>query len=94
MTRVDIANYLCDSFGDINKGQALGYVDAVFGLMKESLARGENVKISGFGNFVTTEKKKRIGRNPQTGEEIVIDARTVVTFKVSDVLRKQIRDNP
>ena len=53
---------------------------------------GEKIKISGFGNFVVKEKKSRRGRNPQTGDEIAISARRVLTFKSSQVFRKALND--
>ena len=65
-------------------------VDLVFDLMKETLENGEKIKISGFGNFTIREKRSRKGRNPQTGEEIQISARRVLTFKPSQVLRKAL----
>jgi integration host factor subunit alpha len=65
-------------------------VETVFELIKDKLAQGEKVKISGFGNFVVKEKRSRRGRNPQTGEEISITARRVLTFKSSQVLRKAL----
>jgi integration host factor subunit alpha len=65
-------------------------VESVFEIMKDSLARGEKIKISGFGNFSVKDKKSRRGRNPQTGSEIEISARKVLTFKSSQVLRKAL----
>ena len=65
-------------------------IDLVFGAMKERLAAGENVKLSGFGSFVVADKAPRSGRNPQTGGEIVITARRVVKFKASPVLRDKV----
>jgi integration host factor subunit alpha len=62
-------------------------VELLFECIKETLARGEAVKISGFGNFVVREKNARIGRNPQTGRDIEISARRVLTFKPSQVLK-------
>ncbi len=58
--------------------------------VKETLSRGEPVKVSGFGNFVVREKKARVGRNPQTGRDIEISARRVLTFKPSQVLKDQL----
>ena len=60
--------------------------------MKETLAEGEKVKISGFGNFVVREKNARKGRNPQTGQEILLEARRVLTFKPSLVLKNILND--
>ena len=62
-------------------------VELVFETMKEMLGRGENVRISGFGNFVLRNKRERPGRNPQTGEPLVLAARRVLTFKGCQVLK-------
>jgi integration host factor subunit alpha len=59
----------------------------VFNELKNTLCDGEKVKISGFGNFVVRQKKERVGRNPQTGEQIKISARRVLTFRPSQVLK-------
>ena len=56
-------------------------------MMKETLEKGEKIKISGFGNFVVRNKRPRVGRNPQTGETIEITARRVLTFRPSQVLK-------
>ncbi|HET6436648.1 MAG TPA: integration host factor subunit alpha, partial [Anaeromyxobacter sp.] len=56
----------------------------------ETLERGEKIKISGFGNFIIRDKKSRVGRNPQTGEEIEISARRVLTFRPSQVLKNAL----
>jgi integration host factor subunit alpha len=58
--------------------------------MKETLEKGEKIKISGFGNFIVREKKPRKGRNPKTGLELTISARRVLTFKPSRLLRKAV----
>jgi len=65
-------------------------VEAVFALMKNTLESGGNLKISGFGSFIVKQKKDRRGRNPQTGESITIEARRILTFKPSGVLKDQI----
>ena len=62
----------------------------VFDLMKNTLEAGEKIKIAGFGNFVVKEKASRRGRNPQTGDEIEISARKILTFKPSQVLKASI----
>jgi len=59
-------------------------------IIKQTLESGEDVLISGFGKFCVREKKKRPGRNPQTGENVIIDARRVVTFQCSELLRGEI----
>jgi integration host factor subunit alpha len=74
----------------LSKAEAARAVDAVFHLMKDTLAMGEDVLISGFGKWMVKAKQERRGRNPQTGKNLVIDARRVVTFKASGVLRQRI----
>ncbi len=66
------------------------YVDDIFEIIAEVLEVGENVKISGFGRFTVRAKHARKGRNPQTGEEMEISARRVVTFKPSSILREKM----
>ena len=65
-------------------------MELVFDLMKETLEIGEKIKIAGFGNFVVKEKASRRGRNPQTGNEIEISSRRILTFKPSQVLKSSI----
>lgn len=89
MTKIDIIQNVYEKLG-FSKKEAAEIVEAVFDIIKDTLAEGEAVKISGFGNFVVKEKRSRRGRNPQTGEEISISARRVLTFKSSQVLRKSI----
>jgi integration host factor subunit alpha len=75
-----------------SKKEASDLVDLVFNVIKETLARGEKVKISGFGNFVIRDKSSRVGRNPQTGDAMQISARRVLTFKPSPILKEDITD--
>ena len=86
MTKADIVEKVYDKIG-FSKKEASELVELVFGALKNELQRGEKVKISGFGNFVVREKKPRVGRNPQTGEQITISARRVLTFRPSQVLK-------
>jgi integration host factor subunit alpha len=62
--------------------------------MKETLGRGEKIKISGFGNFVLRDKRQRQGRNPQTGDPIVITQRRVLNFKASQILKQALNSKP
>src|SRR5947208_16740676 len=87
MTKADIIEAVYEKVGGFSKKEAAEIVESVFNTIKETLEKGEKIKISGFGNFVVREKKARIGRNPQTGEEITISARRVLTFKPSQVLK-------
>jgi len=89
MTKADIVETIYEKIG-FSRKESAEIVDLVFDLLKETLESGNKVKISGFGNFVVREKRSRKGRNPQTGEEIQISARRVLTFKPSQVLRKAL----
>ncbi len=75
---------------DFTKRESVEIVELVFKIIKETLAQGEKVKISGFGNFSTHDKEKRLGRNPQTGETLEISSRRVLTFRPSQVLKDDI----
>ena len=89
LTKADIANRLFNEVG-LNKREAKEFVDAYFETIREALENGENVKLSGFGNFQLREKNQRPGRNPKTGEEIPISARRVVTFRPGQKLRARV----
>lgn len=73
--------------GGFSKKESADLVDLVFETMKETLGRGEKIKISGFGNFVLRDKRPRQGRNPQTGTPIMITERRVLSFKASQLLK-------
>jgi integration host factor subunit alpha len=91
VTKADLVDQIYDRIG-CSKKEATDMVESVFEIIKLRLERGEKVKISGFGNFVISEKRPRKGRNPQTGGEIVISGRRVMTFKPSQVLKKVMND--
>jgi len=91
MTKFDIIRNVNEQLGFSKKNSA-AIVESVFEIIKENLARGENIKISGFGNFMVKQKKARRGRNPQTGEEIEITPRKVLNFKASQVLRRALNE--
>jgi integration host factor subunit alpha len=92
MTKADIVQAVYTKLGGFSKKEAADLVDQVFDAMKETLGRGEKIKISGFGNFVLRDKRQRQGRNPQTGEPIVITARRVLNFKASQLLKQALND--
>ena len=92
MTKADIVESIYEKVGGFSKKEAAEIIETVFDTIKETLEAGQKIKISGFGNFVVREKKARIGRNPQTGEEIEISARRVLTFKPSQVLKNILND--
>ena len=79
LTKADIAEHLFEKLG-INKKDAKDLVEAFFEEIRSALEKGEQIKLSGFGNFDLRDKKERPGRNPKTGEDIPISARRVVTF--------------
>ena len=89
ITKAELISVVSDkcSFPRLESAQI---VEQVFQILKETLEKGEKVKISGFGNFVTREKRPRKGRNPQTGEAVTISGRRVLTFKPSAILRKAV----
>jgi len=90
MTKADIIEAVYEklrSQGIYSKRDAAEIVENVFDTMKDALGDGEKIKVSGFGNFVVRKKQERVGRNPQTGDQIMISARRVLTFKPSQVLK-------
>jgi integration host factor subunit alpha len=89
MTKAELVSMVSEKCS-FSRQESVQIVDQVFQILKETLEKGEKVKISGFGNFITREKRARKGRNPQTGEEIIICGRRVTTFKPSAMLRKVV----
>ncbi len=87
MTKADLIDAIYDKVG-LSKKESTQIVELIFELMRKSLETSQKVKISGFGNFNIRGKNIRRGRNPQTGDEIKISARSVLTFKASPVLKK------
>ncbi len=75
---------------DLSKTDAAEILDELLGIVKHALETEEDVKISGFGKFEVRKKQERRGRNPQTGGEITIDPRKVVTFKPSPILKERL----
>jgi len=93
LTKANLAELLFEHIG-LNKRESKDMVDAFFVLISDSLVDGNDVKISGFGNFQIRTKAPRPGRNPRTGESIPIEARRVVTFHASHKLKEQIQGDP
>jgi len=89
MTKANLIDALYEKVG-LSKKESSHIVETIFELIRSSLENGRKVKISGFGNFNVRSKNVRRGRNPQTGEEIKISARSVLTFKASPVLKKAL----
>ncbi|MCG6939771.1 MAG: integration host factor subunit alpha [Thiohalocapsa sp.] len=89
LTKADMAEHLYEELG-LNKREAKEVVESFFEEIRAALEQGEQVKLSGFGNFDLRQKKQRPGRNPKTGEEIPITARRVVTFRPGQKLKSRV----
>ena len=90
VTKADIVERVYEKIG-FSKKEASDLVELVFEALRGTLVRGEKVKISGFGKFEVKQKKSRIGRNPQTGDRIIISARRVLSFSPSQVLKAMLK---
>jgi len=89
LTKKEIMENISEKIG-LTKRESVDIVDSLFEIIKDELAKGNPVMISGFGKWEVRAKKERKGRNPQTGEPITIDARKVVTFKPSRITREEV----
>lgn len=89
LTKADLAERLFLELG-LNKREAKEFVELFFEEVRGALERGEEVKLSGYGNFTLRDKNERPGRNPKTGEEIPISARRVVTFRPGQKLKQRV----
>jgi integration host factor subunit alpha len=89
LTKQDIIRNIGDKIG-LTKQHSTAIVEDIFAIIKDDLAKGNPVKISGFGKWIVANKKARIGRNPKTGEKITIAARKVTTFRPSEILKKEL----
>lgn len=92
LTKADLADLLFEKVG-LNKREAKDMVEVFFEEVRKALEAGDQVKLSGFGNFQLRDKPQRPGRNPKTGEEIPISARRVVTFHASQKLKAMVEKN-
>ncbi|MFY7866207.1 integration host factor subunit alpha [Roseateles sp.] len=90
LTKADLAELLFDELG-LNKRESKDMVEAFFDIIHDTLVRGDDVKLSGYGNFNIRRKASRPGRNPRTGESIPIKARDVVTFHASHKLKSLVQ---
>ncbi len=91
LTKAELSELLFMQLG-LNKRESKDFIDAFFDLIACNVAMGQDVKISGFGNFKVNTKKARPGRNPRTGEAVVIEARHTVTFQCSPKLKGALMD--
>lgn len=90
LTRADLGELVHHEIG-LSRAESSAMVERVLEMMSDAMARGENVKISGFGTFILRDKGQRVGRNPKTGVEVPIEARRVLTFRASQLLRDEIK---
>ena len=90
LTKFDIVKNLNDEIG-LNKREAKELVDSFFDNIKRLLSQGQEIKLSGFGNFQLKNKSSRPGRNPRTGDDVEITARRVVTFKSGQKLKESVK---
>jgi integration host factor subunit alpha len=91
LTKSHIVEAVYQELG-LPKNQCTELVETLLEIVKNSLEDGENVLISGFGKFCVKDKSSRRGRNPATGNDLILDERKVVTFKCSHLLRKKINN--
>lgn len=91
LTRADLSEVVYQKVG-LSRTESAALVEHVLRELTDTLARGENVKLSSFGSFIVRNKGRRIGRNPKTGEEVPIEPRRVMVFKPSNILKSRIND--
>jgi len=92
LTKADLVQEVYKNHQNLTKAQATYAVESLLRLSKDSLINGSDLLLSGFGKFNVRDKNPRRGRNPQTGESLDLDARRVVTFKPSGILRKKVNE--
>ncbi len=89
LTRADLAEAVYQEVG-LSRQESADLVQSVLGMVSDTLASGESVKLSSFGSFLLRDKRGRVGRNPKTGVEVPIEARRVLVFKPSQVLKERV----
>jgi integration host factor subunit alpha len=87
MIKADIVGYLAEKLDGLTQAQASDYLETILETIKKTLSKGDDVMISGFGRFSVRDKKARMGRDPHTGGKLLLEARRVITFKPSQLLR-------
>ena len=90
LTKADLIQQVYSQHEGLTKSQAIESVEAFLRISKDSLISGSDLLLSGFGKFNVKDKKSRRGRNPQTGEDLILDARRVVTFSPSGILKDKV----
>jgi integration host factor subunit alpha len=91
LTKIDLVDMIYNEL-EIPKTECINLIESFFDIIKVELVNGNDFMISGFGKWSVKQKRPRLGRNPHTGEQMIIDARRVVKFKPSVVLRNTIND--
>jgi integration host factor subunit alpha len=91
LTRADLCESVHEEVG-LSRQECSSMVERTLDLIVESLARGETVKLSGFGVFQVREKRARMGRNPKTGEPAAINPRRVISFRASQIMKSRVHD--
>ena len=89
LTKADLIDSIYNRF-DFSKAKSAQAVESLLETIKNTLASGEDVLISGFGKFIVMKKRERRGRNPQTGDDLMLRSRKVVRFRWSEVLREKM----
>ncbi len=89
VTRTDLSEAIYRKVG-LSRAESARLVEQVLGEIRDALVAGEDVKLSGFGNFFVRSKSERVGRNPKTGVEVPIEKRRVLMFKPSEVLKAHV----
>jgi len=92
LTKAKLINSICNT-ANLPKPESMTTVEALLEIIKRNLESGEDVKISGFGKFCVKDKKERRGRNPETGDDMKLRARRIVTFKCSNLMRDKLNGN-
>lgn len=90
MTKQDLIRMMMTELG-YSRRDSMELIDKTLDIIKNTLLKGESVKIAGFGSFVVRAKKKRIGRNPKTKQEFEIKERSTIVFKPATTLRKELK---
>ena len=91
ITKAHLADSIHNQLG-LHKNQSVKVLESILEIIKKTLENGEDVLITGFGKFYVKEKRKRRGRNPQTGEDLMLGSRKVVRFKCSGKLRERVNE--
>ena len=89
LTRIELSEAVYREVG-LSRNESAELVETVLNHISNALIKGEQVKISAFGTFITRNKKQRIGRNPKTGTEIPITSRRVISFKASQIMKEKV----